>query len=248
MTQIELIYDSDCPNVDTARANLKQALVNLSFDTDWTEWERTQASAPAYVQRYGSPTVLIDGNPIGKTGVNEEGNSCSIYLDEHGKIAYIPSVNQMRSAIQKAILKRKARPIMGIISSSGSGISALIPVISCPLCWPAYTSLLAALGIGFFNYSSYLIPLLISFIGFVGFSLWRDYHFHKRIIPFLFALFGGASVIFAKIIYSYNLLLYTGIACLVVASIINIFYVKKMAKKLMQPCEGCCQKMEEKNE
>jgi len=248
MTKIELIYDIDCPNVDTVRANLKKALVSSSVDNKWTEWERTQTSAPTYVQRYGSPTVLIDGNPVGKSGINKEGNSCSIYLDEHGNMSRVPSVNQIRTAIQVAAQTRKTWPLISFLSSSGSGILALIPVISCPLCWPAYTSLLSAFGIGFFNYSPYLIPLLIGLIGFVGFLLWRDYHFHKRILPFLLALLGGALVMIAKIIYPYDPLMYTGIACLVVASIVNIFYVKKITKKLPQPCEGCCQKMEKKNE
>ncbi|NGX42171.1 MAG: hypothetical protein K940chlam7_00448 [Chlamydiae bacterium] len=248
MTKIELIYDADCPNVDKARANLKKALVNLSVDNKWTEWERTQNSAPAYVQRYGSPTILIDENPIGKSEVNEEGNSCSIYLDEHGNMSRVPSINQIRTAIREVFLKRKKRPLIGIVSSSGASILALIPIISCPLCWPAYTALLSALGVGFFNYSLYLIFLLIGLIGFASFLLWRDYRFHNRLLPFLLALIGGTLVIIAKIIYPNDPLMFAGILSLVVASIVNIFYVKKMTKKLLQPCEGCCQKKEKKNE
>jgi len=244
MTKIELIYDSSCPNVDAARANLKQALANLPFENDWTEWERAEQSAPAYVQRYGSPTILIHGSPIGKEEVDDSGNSCSIYFNEHGEIAHVPSVNQIRTAIQEATLKRKTRPMMGIISSSGSGILALIPVISCPLCWPAYSALLSALGISFFNYSPYLILFLIGLIGFVSFLMWRDYRFHKRILPFFLAFIGGTLVIIGKIIYPSGLLMYTGVAGLIVASIVNIFIIKKINQKLPQPCEDCCQKEE----
>lgn len=248
MTKIELIYDSGCPNVDAARANLKQALANLPFENDWTEWERTAPSAPAYVQRYGSPTVLIDRIPIGKEDVDEAGNSCSIYFNKDGEITHVPSVNQIRSAIQEVSLKRKPRPILGIVSSIGSSILAVIPVISCPLCWPAYTALLSTIGIGFFNYSPYLIPFLIGLIGFVSFLMWRDYRIHKRILPFLLSLIGGACVVIGKIIYSNDPLMYAGITGLIVAGIVNIFLVKKINKKLLQPRAGCSQEKEKKNE
>lgn len=248
MIKIELIYDADCPNADKARANIKKALLNLPITNKWTEWERTQKSAPIYVQHYGSPTILIDGSPIGKDGVNEEGNSCSIYLDEHGVMSRIPSVNQIRKVIQEGILKRKTQSTIGIISSSGASVLALIPAISCPLCWPAYTALLSALGVGFFNYSPYLISILIALIGFVSFFMWRDYRSHNRILPFFLALIGGTLVIIAKIIYPNDTLIYTGIASLIIASIVNIFYVKKMNKKLLQQCESCGKKNGEKNE
>jgi len=241
MIKIELIYDFDCPNVDKARANLKKALENLPIDKKWIEWERAELTAPTYVQRYGSPTVLIDGNSIAKDGVNEEGSSCRIYLDEHGKISHIPSVNQIRTAIQVAIQKQKTWPLIVILSSVGSGILALVPAISCPLCWPAYTSLLSVLGIGFFNYTHYLAPLLICLIGFVGFLLWRNYRLHQQILPFLLALIGGILAMIAKFIYPNYTMMYVGIACLVIASIVNIFYVKKIIKELSQPCDDCYQ-------
>lgn len=248
MTKIELIYDENCPNVETTRAHLKKALADLSMDIEWIEFERTQSSVPSYVRHYGSPTILIDGNPIGKQDASKEGNSCSIYQDEHGNISRVPSIDQIRTAIGIAFEKRKKWPIIGVFSSGVSSILALIPLVSCPLCWPVYTSFLSALGIGFFNYSPYLIPLLFGTVVFVCFLMWRNYHFHKQIIPFLLALSGGTLIVLGKILFPSAPLMYAGIVLLLVSTITNIFYIKKITNNLSHPCEGCYKKMEKKNE
>ena len=246
MIKIELIYDSDCPNIKTTRARLKKALSELAIDIKWIEWMRNESSTPPYVQRYGSPTILIDGRPIGKNEICKEGISCSIYRDENGSITRAPSVDQISTAIKIAIHKREKRPIIATLSSGTAGILALIPFIFCPICWPAYASLLATLGIGFFNYTPYLIPLLFSAVVFVCFLIWRDYHYHKRIWPFLLALSGGALITVGKIVYPLNLLTYVGILFLLVSSVANMFYIKKITSKLSQSCKACEKNMEEK--
>ncbi len=53
MTKVELIFDSDCPYVAAARAELAQALADLKRPGEWMEWDRTSPKAPQYVQRYG---------------------------------------------------------------------------------------------------------------------------------------------------------------------------------------------------
>ena len=39
-----------------------------------------------------------------------------------------------------------------------SGV-AVLPVLTCPACWPLYAGLLSALGISFVNYTPFLFPI-----------------------------------------------------------------------------------------
>ena len=52
-------------------------------------------------------------------------------------------------------------PRIAILSAIGL---ALLPKLTCPACWPAYAGLLSSFGIGFFNYTSYLLPITFVFL------------------------------------------------------------------------------------
>ena len=61
---VELIYFKGCPNVESARANLRTALSEKGLTPEWREWDQTDDSAPARVKQYGSPTVLVDDEDV----------------------------------------------------------------------------------------------------------------------------------------------------------------------------------------
>lgn len=72
---VELIFDATCPNVEAARAQLREALARAGRPVAWTEWERAASDAPAHAQRYASPTVLVDGRDVAGGGTLESGTS-----------------------------------------------------------------------------------------------------------------------------------------------------------------------------
>ncbi|MEE9160839.1 MAG: hypothetical protein V3V73_03525, partial [Gammaproteobacteria bacterium] len=84
MIKVELIYDSDCPNVELARSVLKQALTQADLDAKWQEWDRADVKSPEYVQGYGSPTILVEGKDIAGESTEDSCRSCRIYKDENG--------------------------------------------------------------------------------------------------------------------------------------------------------------------
>src|SRR3546814_6588345 len=52
--------------------------------------------------------------------------------------------------------------------------AALLPKLSCPVCWPAYAGLLSSFGIGFVDYTPYLLPLTAVFVSVSVLALaWR---------------------------------------------------------------------------
>lgn len=73
---IELVYFAGCPHVEAARATLREALAGET-DARWVEWNVDDDDVPQRVARYPSPTVLVDGTPLGDvTRLPAEARAC----------------------------------------------------------------------------------------------------------------------------------------------------------------------------
>ncbi len=62
--RIELVYLEGCPNAAEARDNIRVAVEASGRPLEWSEWDLMAESTPADFRRYGSPTVLIDGQDV----------------------------------------------------------------------------------------------------------------------------------------------------------------------------------------
>jgi hypothetical protein len=104
--RIELVYDSDCPNVDQARAAIREALTGLGAPLDWREWDRDHPLTPAQLRSLGSPSVLVNGADVAATHAPlpaSEANSCRIYRDAGGCTSGAPSAELIVQAITSAV-------------------------------------------------------------------------------------------------------------------------------------------------
>jgi len=99
MVHVELIYDSDCPNITEARAQLLRAFARVEIPPRWQEWERGNSESPVYVRAYGSPTILINGEDVVDALPSTEGNCCRVYVDESGQLKGVPSLEAICSAL-----------------------------------------------------------------------------------------------------------------------------------------------------
>ncbi|MDQ3427110.1 MAG: hypothetical protein M3477_04700 [Gemmatimonadota bacterium] len=61
---VELVYFTGCPHVEAARRTIRGALALEQLPLVWREWNQHDPAAPARVQRYGSPTVLVGGQDV----------------------------------------------------------------------------------------------------------------------------------------------------------------------------------------
>jgi hypothetical protein len=103
MPSLDLIYDRECPNAGVARDNLTKALQEVGLAGSWTEHIIGNASARAYVQAYGSPTILVDGQDV--AGLSPSGEaSCRLYTNG-GRHAGAPSVELIAAAIRNSIAR-----------------------------------------------------------------------------------------------------------------------------------------------
>ncbi len=95
MVKVELVYDSDCPNVEATREQLRLAFELIDSKPDWQEWDVNDPNAPDHVHGYGSPTILVEG--IDVTGDEPSGtdNCCRVYVDSDHANHGVPSVKQI---------------------------------------------------------------------------------------------------------------------------------------------------------
>jgi hypothetical protein len=71
---IELIYFDGCPNAQEARDNLRTA-VDDGPDA-WREWNLSVEGTPQRYRRFGSPTVLVDGEDVTGAGEGNAAMAC----------------------------------------------------------------------------------------------------------------------------------------------------------------------------
>jgi hypothetical protein len=97
---VELIYDRDCPNAETARTNLVRALAAANREAQWTEWDRSAPETPPHVKGYGSPTILVDGKDVAEEAAGRTGPSCRLYRNAANGFDRTPSLEQIAAALR----------------------------------------------------------------------------------------------------------------------------------------------------
>ena len=224
MIKAELLTDKDCPNVATARAQLKKALEQLGLEPLWQEWQVGDSSAPAYMQGLGSPSILINEKDVSGWEATEDNNCCRVYSNSSGGFQGTPTFESITEAIKVAMSSGR-KSASGQISLNlavlpSIGI-ALLPAVFCPACWPAYAGLLSSLGVGFINYTPFLLPGTILLLALSMLALAYGAKQRRGYMPLLMGLFAAALILAGKFIYDVNVLLYSGVAILIFASILN---------------------------
>ena len=219
--KVELIYDADCPNVAETRANLLQAFAAAHLEAEWTEWERSSPSIPAYVAGFGSPTVLVEGRDVAGESVREYISSCRLYASGEGRYSGAPSVELLRTSFAPATLsaspsywKRSLLAVPGIVLS-------VLPVGICPACWPVYGGVLSAVGLSFLLSSAYLFPLTALFLWVSVFTLAFRARARRGYGPFVLGLVAATLILWGKFSLGSNVLASAGVGLLISSSLWN---------------------------
>lgn len=127
---IEFIYQPDCPNVDGARAALRQALVAAGKEPRWREWNSTLPACPPHARAYGSPTILIDGLDVAGAEPSHA-PACRIYRNRSGRISGAPSMDLIASALHAQARPTRLRGGFAVLPTLGV---ALLPKLTCAAC------------------------------------------------------------------------------------------------------------------
>lgn len=225
MPNVELIYDAECPNVEAARAQLRQAFREIGQAPAWQEWDREAPATPAHARRYGSPTILVDGRDVAGEIPRDAANRCRVYLSDQTGLQRVPTVEAIATALANGAANSGTgwRSWLAVLPAAGI---ALLPKITCPLCWPAYAGLLGSIGLGFLTQTVYLLPLTVIFlvvaVAALGFRAQR----RRGYGPFLTGLVAAAVVIAGKFVFGSDPSMYGGIALLIGASVWNTWPIR----------------------
>lgn len=230
MLTVELIYDTACPNVKDARAQLLRAFAETGLSPQWQEWDRNAPESPSRVRAYGSPTILIDGQDVADTSPSTDADCCRLYMDDSGGLRGVPSIAAITTALVRAkeltssdmnaaaITGQRWRNTLAVLPAVGT---ALLPKVTCPACWPAYAGVLSTLGVGFVNYTPYVLPLTTVFFALALASLGYQARRRRHFTPFLLGLLAAVLVIVGKFAFVSDLVVYIGVTLFVGASLWN---------------------------
>ena len=223
--QVELVYEKTCPNIEAARTQLLRAFVEAGATPHWLEWEVSTPDAPAHIHGFGSPSILIDGQDV--SGDMAEGNNycCRVYSHGNDASKGVPAMEDIVHAItsaQQTLSKPQDEPRWQLNGAMLPAIGmAFLPKLACPACWPAYAGLLSSLGIGFIDYTSYLLPLTGGFLVIALVALAYRAQQRRGYKPLLVGMLAGAILIIGKFYFDSDVTMYIGLALLVMASLWN---------------------------
>ena len=97
--KVELVTDKDCPNVELAREQLRNAFATIGEAPAWLEWDRAGEGVPLYVKQYGSPTILVDEQDVDGQGSESDSNCCRVYTNAEGRFQGVPTVEMIVAAL-----------------------------------------------------------------------------------------------------------------------------------------------------
>ena len=240
MTGVNLIYDADCPNVAAARQQLLRAFTALDLTPQWQEWERSSSGSPAYVRDFASPTILVNGRDVTQSSGIAGSGACRIYTDERGRLSGVPAVENIIAALSATATTASAAPVPAaamkhsLPALPAVGL-ALLPKLTCAACWPAYAGLLSALGIGFFDYTPYLLPLTGIFLILTLAALSYRARSRRGFGPLALGGLAAIIVLVGKFWLDSNAALYGSVTLLVGATLWNA-WPKKTENDV---CSGC---------
>ena len=116
-----------------------------------------------------------------------------------------------------------------VITSIPAVFVALLPQLFCPACWPAYTSILSSIGIGFINYSPFLLPVTIFFLIVALAGIVYKAQSRNDYAPFIVGLLAAIGIVVSKFLIEMQMALYLSTLLLLAASVWNIWPRKDAA-------------------
>lgn len=226
MATVELVYEASCPNVRETRARLIEGFHTAGVQPSWAEWEVNEPETPDRVKRLGSPTVLVNGKDVAGTSASDAENCCRIYA-VNGPNKGVPPLDMIVAALTEGEKDHPVSPAKGLrrVGLNAAVLpalgTALLPKLTCPACWPAYASLLGNLGVGFVNYTPYLLPLTAAFLVIsVGALAWRASR-RRGYGPFALGGLAAAVILVGRFGFDSETAMWLGLATLVGTSLWN---------------------------
>ncbi len=260
MPTVELIYDTECPNAEAAREQLRRALTQAGLECEWREWRIGASDAPTHTHGFGSPTILVNQQDVAGTGGPNAAACCRLYTSNNGSLRGVPDIADIVASLRgganlsqdccsgsiphgnpelsgRAITSRSAGWFGAALAVPGALLS-LLPSFACPVCLAAYAGVLSTLGLGFVLTESVLAPLIIAFLLVGVASVAWTTRSHRRAGPLLTMVAGSGAVVAGRLVWNTPAVLYVGIALVIGASVWNLWLKRPVRSPLVRPRRG----------
>jgi len=209
-TRVELLSDHDCPNAEAARTALREAFQSRKLAAEWSE-------ASARGRGYGSPTVLVDGRDVAGA-LPSDAPACRVYSHAGGRFSGAPPVELIAAALDNPMGRFGWGGLVAALPGFGA---ALLPVLGCPACWPAYAATVTALGVGFLLEQTYLLPLTALFLGLALIGFARGARSRHGYAPLATGGAGAAITLVGKFAFESDPLWFSGLGIFAAAAVWN---------------------------
>lgn len=231
MAAVELLYFADCPNVPAARKQLRRAFDAVGASPRWIEVDVASETAPAHTRGYGSPTILVNGREVTQTSPGN-GASCRIYAGSD--VRGVPPLEAIVAALRASPTAPPTAGAASALAVAPGALLAVLPVVSCPSCWPAYAGVLSSLGVPFLMAATWLLPLTVATLAIALAALAFRARQRRGFGPLILGVAAAGVIMFGKFALEIDAAAYAGAALLVGASLWN-----RWPKHGLDPCEGC---------
>lgn len=226
--RVELVYDSECPQVGAARTSLVKAFAQGGLPPKWSEWERHDPEAPDYVRSCGSPTILVDGRDVAPPPMTAGDGCCRLYAAEPKRLSGAPPVDLIAAALQR---RSDGGRWSRLFAAAPGVLAVLLP--ACPFCWPLYVGALSALGLGALLNEPHMPPLAGALLLLTLAPLGYKARARRGYGPLLAGVVGAGAILLGKFVWLSSVLLYAGLALILGATLWNI------RPRKAQPCPRC---------
>jgi mercuric ion transport protein len=98
---IQLLSFPGCPHAEGARECLRRVLVSVGLPPDFAEIDVSHEDCPEPLKRWGSPTVLVNGQDVAG-GSSADGGTCRLYSTPSG-LSGVPPEADIRTALTRSL-------------------------------------------------------------------------------------------------------------------------------------------------
>lgn len=217
--KVQVLYFDGCPNHAQTVQRVNAALTELGLSTPV---EEVEVKTPADAERLrflGSPSVHIDGidiEPAARSST-DYAFACRTYGAREGS----PSRGTIVSALREQFGPEPPARWRGALAAFPALAALVLPVGTCPACWPAYAGLLSSLGLGFLLYEEYLLPIAATLLAVALGTLLYRARDRRGYGPFLLGVAASAVALVGKFTLDSTTLLFAGFGLLTAAAAWN---------------------------
>lgn len=231
MATVELLYFLDCPNVPAAREQLRRAFEAIGAPPKWTEIDVSSDAAPAHTRGYGSPSVLVDGKDV--TGATPGGgSSCRIYAGSD--VRGVPPLDAIVAALRASSPPPPSAGAASTLAVVPGALLSVLPVVSCPSCWPAYAGILSSMGVPFLMDAAWLLPITVAALALALGGLAFRARRRRGFGPLILGAVAAGAILLGKFMLGVDAAVYAGTVLLVGASLWN-----SLPKTQLAACDAC---------